>query len=107
MRETVHRILSLHFEICLHNYVILQRVVATKPYIRPFAGANANFLPLAAPNLNDVNESDGFALVRVELNGAMLASAFEVTVQTITGGSATGNACVVRSQYYAITISFL
>ena len=41
---------------------------------------------------HDVTEGDGFALVRVELGGAILTSAFEVTVQTIAGGgSAIGN----------------
>ena len=82
-----------------------------------FAVPNASFLPFppsVAPILNDVNEAAGFALVRVELGGAILTSSFEVTVQTIAGGSATGNNICsvmydVRSQYYntPITISFL
>ena len=91
--------------------MILQTVVTTKSCIRPFAAANVNFLPLVPPNLNDINESDGFAVVRVELGGAILTSAFEVTVQTIARGSATGNnTCSVmyevRSQYYSTSSQF-
>ena len=66
--------------------MILQAVVTTKSDIRPFAGANVNFLPLVPPNLNDINESDGFVVVRVELGGAMLASAaYTVTLQSLNG----------------------
>ena len=57
-----------------------------------------SFLPLARPNvLNDVCEGEDFVIVRVEQGGATkLTSAFEVTVQTTSGGSATGNMlCVV------------
>ena len=57
----------------------------------PFADADVSFLPLAGPNLNDVNEGDGFVIVSIVLGGATLGSALEVTVQTIPGGSATGN----------------
>ena len=63
-------------------------------HVYPFAVPNASFLPFSpsvAPILNDVNEADGFAPIRVELGGAILTSSFEVTVQTIAGGTATGN----------------
>ena len=59
--------------------------------IYPIAVPNISFLPLAAPNLNDVTEGDGLAVVSIVLGGATLTSALEVTVQTTAGGSATGN----------------
>ena len=91
----------------MRKYAI-QLCYTASNHVYPFAVPNASFLPFppsVAPILNDVNEAAGFALVRVELGGAILTSAFEVTVQTIAGGSATGNnTCSVmyevRSQYY-------
>ena len=78
-------------KLCSHIYVLLQTVVILKSYIHPFTVADISFLPLAAPYLNDVTEGDGFVIVSIALGGATLTSALEVTVQTIPGGSATGN----------------
>ena len=78
-------------KLCSHNYVLLQTVVILKSYDHPFTVADISFLPLAAPYLNDVTEGDGFVIVSIVLGGATLTSALEVTVQTIPGGSATGN----------------
>ena len=69
----------------------VQTVVITNHTFLPFTVADISFLPLAGPNLNDVNEGDGFVIVSIVLGGATLGSALEVTVQTIPGGSATGN----------------
>ena len=51
--------------------------------------------PFAEPffqlTTSNVNEGDGSAVVVVELRGTEIAFDLEVTVQTIGGGTATGN----------------
>ena len=104
---------SIIYSTLMRKYATQLCYIASN-HVYPFAVPNASFLPLppsVAPILNDVNEAAGFALVRVELGGAILTSAFEVTVQTITGGSATGNKTCsvmyeVRSQYYSTSSQF-
>ena len=57
----------------------------------------------------DVNETAGPAIVVVELSGADLTFAINVTVETLGGGSATGTCVIIcgliRSQFMHIVIT--